>query len=127
MNNFILDSSAVLAFIQRERGGDKVKEIIKNSYLSTVNFSEIVSKLYFFQFSKKEVYDIIIQLEINLVDFDKNIAIDTGYIKYLNKKLGLSLGDCACIATAIAKNLDIVTADKIWLNLDLPVKVISIR
>ena len=127
MSKFILDSSVVLAFIHREPGYDKVSQIIKNSYLSTVNFSEIISKLYIYNFTKIEVEDIIKKLRINLINFDKTVAIETGRLKYSNKQYGLSLGDCACIATAMINHLDIVTADKVWLKLDLPVKIITIR
>ena len=124
MNKLILDSSAVLALIHHEPGGEKVRDIIKYSHLSTVNFSEIINKLYYYKFSIREVEEIIKQLKINLINFDKKIAIDTGKLIFLYKNLGLSLGYCACIATAILNKFDIVTADKIWLKLDLPVKVI---
>ena len=40
--------------------------------------------------------------------------------------LGLSLGDRACIALALSRNLKAVTADRIWskLNVDVTIEII---
>ncbi len=39
----------------------------------------------------------------------------------------LSLGDCACLATAEVHGLPVLTADRIWAGLGLPVEVRLIR
>ena len=45
----------------------------------------------------------------------------------LTKKIGLSLGDRACITLAKLKELPVLTADKIWDTLDLNIKIELIR
>ena len=57
-----------------------------------------------------------------------DISIKTGKISKLTQGYGLSLGDRACLATAIQLGLPVYTADKIWAELDLPnVKINLIR
>ncbi len=127
MSNKVIDSSAILALINKESGWEKVADIIENSYLSTVNYSEIIDKLLYYKFTFKEIQQIFDKLKINVINFDRSIALETAKLKKLTKQYGLSLGDRACIATALLNDSDIVTADKIWLKLKLPVKIISIR
>ena len=43
------------------------------------------------------------------------------------KKHGLSLGDRACIALAMAKNYPVFTCDKIWQKTKLDVELIMAR
>jgi PIN domain nuclease of toxin-antitoxin system len=46
MNEAVLDASAILAVIQRERGAEKLTlEILQNAVVSTVNIAEVQSKL----------------------------------------------------------------------------------
>lgn len=40
----VLDASAVLAYLQRERGGETVREAIEDSVMSTANWSEVLQK-----------------------------------------------------------------------------------
>ena len=45
----------------------------------------------------------------------------------VTKQHGLSLGDRACLALAKLRNLPVLTADTIWKELDLGVKIKLIR
>jgi PIN domain nuclease of toxin-antitoxin system len=40
---------------------------------------------------------------------------------------GLSLGDRACLATGVCENMPVMTADKIWQKIPLPLDVQLIR
>ena len=46
MNEAVLDASAILALLQKERGAEKLTdEILDNAVASTVNLAEVQSKL----------------------------------------------------------------------------------
>lgn len=43
------------------------------------------------------------------------------------KELGLSLADRACMALAVTLGLPLLTADRSWVEVDLPVEIRVIR
>jgi len=65
--------------------------------------------------------------EVQFVDFAADLARVVGAIRAKTRSRGLSIGDRACIATAIKHGATVVTADRIWAELDLPCKVELIR
>ena len=127
MSKFILDSSALLALIQHEKGWEKVLNILDDSLINTVNYAEVVTKLFHYSVSEPEIEDILKNLKLNLVNFDEIIAYESGKLIKATQKYGLSLGDRACIASGLIKKMEIITADKIWSKLEIPVKVTLIR
>ena len=40
----VLDASALLAYLQDEPGGERVREVIAHSVMSTVNWAEVIGK-----------------------------------------------------------------------------------
>jgi PIN domain nuclease of toxin-antitoxin system len=127
MNKYILDASAVLALINKEVGWEKVYDVFSDSYFCSVNLSEVVAKLVDINLPEAEITKIIKHLNLKLISFNYSIALRAGLLKSITKTKGLSLGDRACIATAIVKKLPILTADKIWKEIPLPVEIILIR
>ena len=70
----------------------------------------------------------VYQSQNSIVEFDKTQCYIAASLKNQTKHKGLSLGDRACLATAIQLGLPVYTADKIWAELDLPnVKIKLIR
>jgi len=61
-----------------------------------------------------------------VIPFDTELAYKAGALVAETRKLGLSLGDRACLALALARQDTAVTAEKLWpkLNLGVPVEVI---
>ena len=127
MNNVLLDSSALLALIHREKGYDGVIPFMDNAVMSAVNYSETISKLTEQGVPHKEAVPIVDELLQEIVSFDAKAASIAGRLRMETKALGLSLGDRACLATAEALGLDVVTADKIWAKVKTPVKIKIIR
>jgi PIN domain nuclease of toxin-antitoxin system len=41
----VLDASALLAFLQREPGLDRVRAVLPEAVIGSVNFAEVVTKL----------------------------------------------------------------------------------
>jgi ribonuclease VapC len=60
-------------------------------------------------------------------DFDKEQAKMAGWLRPQTRSLGLSLGDRACLALAIALKAPVYTADRAWKNLKLKIAIHVIR
>ncbi len=127
MSNYILDSSALLAVMNEEPGSDKVEPLLDEAAVSAVNLAEIIAKLVLTGLSPDEAEEAALDLVPNVVPFDREMAALSGKLAALGKPLGLSLGDGACLATAIALKAEAVTADKVWSKMKLPVKIRIVR
>ncbi len=57
-------------------------------------------------------------LNLTIVDFDRETAILAAELRAVTKRLGLSLGDRACLATARSHGLPVLTADQAWAKLE---------
>lgn len=66
-------------------------------------------------------------LELELVPHDETLAFITGELRTVSKIYGLSLGDRACLALGIVKQLPVLTADRVWLNVPVKTEVRVIR
>ena len=117
--DFILDASAVLAFLYDEKGADNVEPLLENSLISTVNLAEIFTRLIADGMEAKEAWQNLFDLKMNVINFSARQALKVAELRPLTKHIGLSLGDRCCLALAILENATAVTADKIWANLTL--------
>lgn len=127
MNKAVLDSSALLAFINQENGSELVEGYLPNAVMSSVNVSEVVAVLSQIDMPEDVIINIIYELGIEVISFDQEQALQTGFLRNKTKAAGLSLGDRACINLASIKNLNVITADKIWDTLELEKNIILIR
>ena len=62
-------------------------------------------------------------LEIEVVAFDAEQSYTAGLLRPATRTRGLSLGDRACLALARHLGLAVLTADRVWTELDLGVDV----
>ncbi len=123
----VLDSSAVLALLQRERGMDLVLDALPLALISAVNLAEVVTKMVEKGESDEAAVDKTTRLSLNAIPFDQEQAVVVGQLRRSTASLGLSLGDRACLALAIREKLPVMTADRAWAALDLGVEVVLIR
>jgi len=118
-NKVLLDTSAFLAWLKNENGAEVVRGIIKESAMSLVNIAELVSTLTKEGYTQADVNQIIQSVSPVILPFNEDIAFEAGLLISKTKEYGLSLGDRACIITALHYNLELYTADKIWVKLDI--------
>lgn len=123
----VLDSSAVLAAMLGEPGADRVDAAIDESMICSVNASEIVSKLLDKGYPRDDVARQYERLELDVVDFDENLAVAAGMLRPMTDHKGLSLGDRACLALAIREGAVALTADRKWAALNVGCKIELIR
>ena len=129
MTNVVLDTSAVMAWLQQEPGWEAVGRAFatENCRMSAVNLAELVAKSAERMRDHAEIAAMIAELPIEIVPSDKAQAFATGLLRAATHNLGLSLGDRACLALAKSINVVALTADKPWLELDIDVRIECIR
>ena len=128
MSQFVLDASAVLALLGRERGQEEVEQAIAvGAAISTVNIAEVVSKLSDAGMPETVISQVLDLLGLEIVDFNQTLAHQTGMLRSHTKPMGLSLGDRACLALARVRNVPALTTDRVWEKLQLDITVRLIR
>jgi PIN domain nuclease of toxin-antitoxin system len=124
MASAVLDSSAVLAVLNAERGADTIIVILNDAVLCSVNYAEVVTKLVERGVNLDDIETAMRLITSTVVDFDISLARRTGTLRAETSKHGLSLGDRACLALAERESLPAITGDR---NLIGSVKSIEIQ
>jgi len=123
----VLDSSALLAFIQAESGGEAVAGVVGEALMSSVNLAEVITKLVERTGSLEIARMALGMASVDVVDFDRPQAEQAGLLVKTTRSHGLSLGDRACLALAMREGVPVLTADRIWAKLKLNIEVRLIR
>ena len=110
--SFVLDASAMLATLLDEPGGDDVYEVMGGSHISVINLSEVYATLLDGGMSFEAAQEIIGPLPVRVRTFRDGHAWQTAKLRPLTRQFGLSLGDRACITTAMFADLPILTSDR---------------
>ena len=124
---FVLDSSAVLAALWAEPGHARVIDVMSDSMISTVNLAEIYAKISDRGVDGSDTRQWLKQMPAVIVPFDLSQAEHSGALRPLTRHRGLSLGDRACLALALAEKAPVLTADRHWLDLGLGIEIGIIR
>jgi PIN domain nuclease of toxin-antitoxin system len=120
----VVDTSAMLAFLFDEPGADKALEAFDGGAMSVVNVAEALIRL------ARDGVDPVASLSrvkrcgVTLEAPTLDDAVEAARLAPNN---GLSLGDRLCVALALRLNGSVVTSDRIWAQLNLPVEVELIR
>lgn len=126
MNQIILDSSALLAFIRKEPGAEKMPERAQ-WIMSSVNYTEVLSVLSDYKGVHETNVMIVEGLLHEIVPFDEQMARAAGKLREETRLFGLSLADRACLALGLEWGLPVYTADRAWIKLTLPLKIKQLR
>ena len=113
----VLDASALLAYLQDEPGGERVRAVLSQAVMSTVNWAEVIGK----------ARDQGVSLGLALEPLSAVQAEIAGQLKERTRRYGLSLGDRACLALGSDRGETVCTADRAWLHPDCGVAVEAIR
>ena len=128
---FVLDASALLAVSRGEKGADFVMELIetKDCVISSVNVSEVASKMLEFGLPPDQLKRAVEQFTIDVIDFNEEQAMACAELRPFTKSAGLSLGDRACLGLAKLMDGTAVTSDRPWMAIAdaVGVRVLMIR
>jgi PIN domain nuclease of toxin-antitoxin system len=122
----VCDSSALLASILNEAGGLAISAI-DTRLVSTVNVTETLSKLtekgYPFDLALRSLAD----LNVTIVDFDRQQSFEAARLRARTRSWGLSLGDRACLALATITGSEVLTAERNWAQAAPHLTITTIR
>ncbi len=127
MSEAVLDASALIAYLKSEPGGPAIATILPKSVISSVNLTEVVTKMIDEGLSPGQVKEIFAETSVATVSFDEEQAFAAGELRASTRALGLSLGDRACLGLARLLGVPALTADRKWSGLDIGVEVRLIR
>lgn len=123
----VFDSSAVLALLFEESGGEAVAARLRGGFVSTVNHSEIIGRMIGHGQSFAEAKETVARLRLQIVAFDQGLAERAAELRAQTMPFGLSLGDRACVVLAERLGARVMTADRQWAKAPLPVEIELIR
>lgn len=123
----VLDTSALVALMLGEPGAEVVEACLEGAMISAVNLAEVGAKM-MERGSTLELVEIEVRAaEINVVPFDEAQAIETARLRPATKERGLSIGDRACLALASLTQRVVLTSDREWTEVGLPLDIRLIR
>lgn len=123
----VLDSSAVLAVLRNEPGGDVVVPFLTAARLSAANLTEVLTRLIDLGSTHETARRSTQALAIEIDAVDADLAIHAAALRETTRSRGLSPGDRLCLALAQRLNVPVYTADRAWAGLDIGIDIRLIR
>jgi len=100
---------------------------LPEALISAVNIAEVVQVIMRRGRDVDDDLALLAMTGVEIVDADADVARLAGELEHSTRQYDISLGDRFCLALAIRRNLPILTADRPWRNLVLPVSVNLLR
>jgi len=122
---WVLDASAVLAWLQNERGADEVDSLLAEAAISTVNWSEVLQKVVQRGRAAPETCALLEALGVQVIALTAGEAMFAANL-WLQAP-SLSLGGRCCLALSRRLEAPAVTADQHWGTLSVDVAIRPIR
>lgn len=124
----VLDASALLAYVKKEAGGEKVASFLRHACISSVNYQEVLYSLISkHTISLAEARAAIAKTNLKIIPYTQEQAVITASFHEQALRIGLSLGDRACLALGMYMQATVVTADTPWKKLRLNIPLVIIR
>ena len=123
----LLDTSALLALVFREPGMETVLAALDGCAISAVNQAEVVEVAARRGTDPGRAAAWAGELSIPVLPFTPPMAARAGAVLAAGRGRGLSLGDAACLGTAGALGVPVLTADRGWAALGLGIEIRQLR
>jgi PIN domain nuclease of toxin-antitoxin system len=108
----VLDSSAVLAWLQDEPGSARVQALLEGAVVTAANWAEILQKARQHGADPHEAGLLLRSLALEVSEITREDGEMAAEI--WKNSVPLSLGDRLCLAVAIRLQLPVVTTDRLW-------------
>jgi ribonuclease VapC len=126
-DEIVIDSSSALCFLLRERGWEAFPDYVPTGIMSVINYAEVVQRLLREDANAELRAGALVVAGLRLIDVDLDAALGAARLENVTRKQGISLGDRICLALGIDRKLPVLTADKPWKDLGLPVEIRLLR
>lgn len=121
----IMDASAVLAWLRRESGSERVRPLMGDALIPATNWSEILRKSRQRGVDPIAVARLLSGIGLQVID----VTEDDGRLaaELWSAGAGYSLVDRICLASGIRHDLPVATADRSWAAVANGPRLILIR
>lgn len=129
MKNLILDSYALISYLENEQGADRIEELLYKAkkeelhiLMSIINWGEVYYSIFRSKGEDRaeDALIVIKQLPIEIVDVDKDMVYQASRFK---GKYRIAFGDCFAAALACKRNCKVITGDKEFKKLEVKITV----
>ena len=124
---YVLDSSAIIALVRRERGWEKVQAALEHSVVSAVNLAESMTKLIRQGGEPRMVERLLKALDLEVLPWDEELSWASRDFCPLAWTHGISFADRSCLTLARHLDLAAMTADTEWKKAGHGVRVVLFR
>ena len=129
--SYVLDSSAVIAFLNREPGMEVIGPVLDVSVISTINWAEVVTWLSsgrnLSAAGINDARDLLEHRGLTTTPLTEAEAEVAGLLTSLTRQAGFSLADRVALALGMELGLPVLSADRNWARVDVGADVRLIR